>query len=119
MSEPKLHEGHTLVYNEDGLAVSHSYSPNFTATENKGFVELPSHLILGAEIIDIRYENVYINSYLSYKDEKWAKDRDLKDEWEFINSNTVFIVRATDNNIYRMQIQVGAYYSTVEILCET
>ena len=105
MSEPKLHEGHTLVYNKDGLAVSHSYSPNYTATENKGFVELPSHLIVGAEIVDVRYENVYMNDYLLYKDEEWAKDRDFKDEWKFNNSNTVFIVRATDNNIYRMQIQ--------------
>ena len=105
MSEPKLHDGHILVYNEDGLAVSHSYSPNYTATENKGFVELPSHLIVGAEIIDVRYENVYMNDYILYKDEEWAKDRDFKDEWKFDNSNTVFIVRATDNNIYRMQIQ--------------
>ena len=62
MSEPKLHEGHTLVYNEGGLAVSHSYSPNYTATENKGFVELPSHLIVGAKIVDVRYENQIICS---------------------------------------------------------
>jgi len=105
MSEPKLHEGHTLVYNKDGFAVSHSHSPSYTATENKGFVELPSHLIIGAEIIDVRYENVYMNDYILYKDEEWAKDRDFKDEWTFDNSNTVFIVRATDGNIYRMQIQ--------------
>jgi hypothetical protein len=45
-----------------------------------------------------------MNDYILYKDEEWAKDRDFKDEWKFDNSNTVFIVRATDNNIYRMQI---------------
>ncbi len=105
MSEIQLHEGHKLVYNKDGLAVSHSYSPNYTATENKGFVELPSHLLIGAEIVDVMYENTYMNDYIAYKDEEWAKDRDYKDEWKFDNSNTVFIVRATDNNIYRMQIQ--------------
>jgi hypothetical protein len=105
MSQPKLHEGHKLVYNKDGLAVSHSYSPNYTATENKGFVELPSHLLIGAKIVDVMYENTYMNDYIAYKDEEWAKDRDFKDEWKFDNSNTVFIVRATDNNIYRMQIQ--------------
>ena len=62
-------------------------------------------MITGAEIIAVIYENIYINKYLSYKDEDWAKDRDFKDEWEFDNSNTVFIIRATDNNIYRMCIQ--------------
>lgn len=105
MSEPKLDEGHKLVYNRNGIAISHSASPNYVATENKGFVELPSHLIVGAKIIDVRYENVYYNNSILYKDEEWAKDRDYKDEWMFENSNTVFIVRATDGNIYRMQIQ--------------
>ena len=105
MSQPKLHEGHKLVYNKDGLAITQSQSPNYTATENKGFVELPQHLLVGAVIVGLMYENAYVNNYITYKSEEWAKDRGYKDEWFLDSSNTVFIVRATNGELYRMYIQ--------------
>ena len=98
-------KNHKVIYNEDGMIVTRTKDTTTVATSNKGFVELPQDLLIGSRIVDMYFENTYINNSIAYKDEEWAKDRDYKDEWEFIGSNTVFVVRATDGQLYSLQIQ--------------
>lgn len=98
-------KNHKVVYNEDGLIVTRTKDTTTVGTSNKGFVELPQDLLIGSRIVDMYFENTYVNNSISYKDEEWAKDRNYEDKWEFIGSNTVFVVRATDGQLYSLQIQ--------------